>query len=444
MEKIKRAKRNRTHFDKKDSVQPSEAQQAHQVPARDLATTPIRLNSLCRKCRSIDFEDMHSWAYRSLEYLLNNQLDLDATFEQLRASSCPLCRLFGSMMPDGLSSDAATQPCYLRFYLTKEIGLYGHRDVLLIAVHYTPTNSLFDSYEYRRKAGYLSLRQALPHDKRPFGVQRLSRNTFDVEFIRLCLEQCRTCHESKCRTSLTPTRGLRMIHCPSLTIVDAPSACQYVTLSYVWRVSPQLTSIGGLSMQTQSSLDNIPKVIRDAIDVTLFLGFEYLWIDRYCIDQSHSSEKLHQIRQMHSIYAEAQLTIIAAGSSDGLPGVNGTLRNQQPSLKIGEWEIISTLPVSYWTMEKSEWAHRDWTCQEGLLSKRRLVFTDDQGFYACYSNSATEVVSRRAVEFQKTRCPLILDSFPHYYPGEDAQIILDYVREFKRRHLTFPSDSLMP
>ena len=89
---------------------------------------------------------------------------------------------------------------------------------------------------------------------------------------------------------------------------------------------------------------------------------------------------------MDLIYALAQVTIIATagqGPDYGLPGVRGTLHSCQPQLKIGNHFLVSTLPSPKLAIKSSKWATRGWTYQEGLLSKRRLFFTNEQVFYEC-------------------------------------------------------------
>jgi hypothetical protein len=87
---------------------------------------------------------------------------------------------------------------------------------------------------------------------------------------------------------------------------------KYVALSYVWGRGPA---------------EDWPRVILDAADTTRRLGFEYLWVDRLCIDQSNPAEKHYLISKMASIYEGAELTIVAAAGLDakyGLPGGDDT------------------------------------------------------------------------------------------------------------------------
>ncbi|OTA64713.1 hypothetical protein K449DRAFT_327806, partial [Hypoxylon sp. EC38] len=94
----------------------------------------------------------------------------------------------------------------------------------------------------------------------------------------------------------------KLLDCQSLEIVMAQSSDTYVALSYVW----------GKQQDNISSIRDCPATIRDAIKVTVKIGYRYLWVDRYCIDQDHSAEKHTEIQQMGRIYNGASLTIIAA------------------------------------------------------------------------------------------------------------------------------------
>jgi hypothetical protein len=71
--------------------------------------------------------------------------------------------------------------------------------------------------------------------------------------------------------------------------------------------------------------------------VAINLDIPFLWVDRYCIDQANSEEKHDLIRNMDRIYEGAEITIIAATGDDphhGLPGVRGTPRTPQPTLRV--------------------------------------------------------------------------------------------------------------
>jgi hypothetical protein len=57
-----------------------------------------------------------------------------------------------------------------------------------------------------------------------------------------------------------------------------PWGVTYATLSYVWGVTPE-------------DKEDWAKTVLDAVGVTKRLGLEYLWIDRFWIDQSNPTKK---------------------------------------------------------------------------------------------------------------------------------------------------------
>ncbi|KAK2613145.1 hypothetical protein N8I77_000072 [Diaporthe amygdali] len=148
--------------------------------------------------------------------------------------------------------------------------------------------------------------------------------------------------------------------------VSKPDKCEYIALSYVWGTQAAVS-------------ESFSKVVEDSFVVTKKLGYKYLWVDRYCINQNDDTNKHEQIRAMHLIYGNAVLTLIAAAGKNsdyGLPGVGSRERAEQNSLSIGNKLYIRTFPHASQTFKASKWATRGWTFQEGLLSKRRLIFTD--------------------------------------------------------------------
>ena len=232
---------------------------------------------------------------------------------------------------------------------------------------------------------------------------------FDTSMAVEWLRQCRSRHKEcsggatyglttgrPASTRRVQVPGFRLIDCETRRIVAVPGYPAYLALSYVWRLTfpptpsrPQkIDSPAGLSLPSST-----PQVIQDAIVLTRLLGVRYLWVDRYCIDDGDPRGKLAQIRRMHHIYRGAELTIVAAASGDGLPGMGGLAR-PAASLPAGEEDeefVVTILPghPSH-AIQKSEWASRAWTYQEAALSRRRLVFGDAQVYYDCARTSRWE------------------------------------------------------
>lgn len=202
------------------------------------------------------------------------------------------------------------------------------------------------------------------------------------------------------------------------------------------------------------------------MDVTTQLGFQYLWVDRYCIDQQDATEMAAQIERMGLIYRGAEVTIVAAAGKDescGLPGVGATPRIKQDIIKLGPCTILATgQDPAHFTKEKSRWWTRGWTFQEGLLSRRRLLFTGHQTIFECNTTSWMEAVGGlefiddpRRIDWGGKASTSI---FRQYLPGAptqdtanvqvDAELARRYTEwffiagQFTKRELSFDSDSL--
>ncbi|KAF2140434.1 uncharacterized protein K452DRAFT_204313, partial [Aplosporella prunicola CBS 121167] len=175
---------------------------------------------------------------------------------------------------------------------------------------------------------------------------------------------------------------LIVIDCQSREIIKAPPA-KYVALSYIWgQQKPREKDVEEKEGRLYLT-GPLGKTIEDAIIVTQRLNLRYLWIDRYCIPKDDLE---HQISRMHEIYGGAYVTIIAAagnGPEHGIPGVNNRTRIKPPPVTIGSRTLHATFPSPKLLVEGSKWYSRGWTFQEGLLSCRRLVFTDHQVYFHC-------------------------------------------------------------
>lgn len=192
-------------------------------------------------------------------------------------------------------------------------------------------------------------------------------------------------------------------------LVDVRRACvlrakagatyRYTALSYVWgRVNPlRLGTDNKDVLQAQGVLrkpefrSEIPQTIQDAMDLTASLNIDYLWVDTLCIPQDDIEIKQEIMQQMHLVYRNAVLTIVAAAGEDsnrGLPGIQlGSRDTPQSAWKIRDrvflgvdLEPIDGLGSGF---RPSRWRTRAWTYEEALFSDRMLVFTDQQVYWYC-------------------------------------------------------------
>ncbi|KAI1447075.1 HET-domain-containing protein [Annulohypoxylon stygium] len=243
-----------------------------------------------------------------------------------------------------------------------------------------------------------------------------------------------SCKPTEGRLQILPSR---LIDCRTLKLVKvSKSPCTYFALSYVWGQKPHEHY-----SSHPKSLAEFPRTIRDAIQVTKQLGYRYLWVDRYCIDQDDWNEKHRQIHDMGSIYNNASLTIIAAAGADpsyGLPGVSRKRKEVPPTATILDWRIDAYPDEPVEKIRKSVWMTRAWTYQEALLSRRLLIFTDSQLYFECQGLTREDsYIDNKS----------IISTFnPSIFHKKDFGLrreeIFHYISEYSRRQLTFEEDRL--
>jgi hypothetical protein len=246
----------------------------------------------------------------------------------------------------------------------------------------------------------------------------------DLVLVRSWLQICLDWHTNRCCPSGMDPSDLRVIDCSTRNIVNLSRGAAYITLSYVWgsynvddnEILPEQHSTDRSSLPTR-----VPQTIEDAIEVTMALGYEYLWVDKYCVDPNAATFHM-QLAQMNLVYHNSTLIIIASAGSNshyGLPGIS-RLRQGSPQVKMGGRTLIS-IPFSITgDLESSPWSTRAWTYQEGILSTRRLVFTDKQVYYECQGCYCFEGISASPEILEKLHLPT-KQGFQHSLYNRDAE-----------------------
>lgn len=249
----------------------------------------------------------------------------------------------------------------------------------------------------RAAGGGLLARRIIPHHV-----------NYDIigEWLSLCRSGHVHCDGYGDDADVVTIPGFQVIDCTTSKIASAvdllassgePGRVDYVTLSYVWGQAGEAGFNEPVMREYGLTLpDDLPLVISDAIEVVKRLGYRYLWIDRYCIPQNDSAVKHIQIKKMDRIYSCSILTIIAAagdGPEYGLPGVSSRHRTEQLSVQVTEEISLLFYKKPSALVAASKWNTRGWTYQEGLLSRRRLVFTDEMVYFQCYEMHGDEVLS---------------------------------------------------
>ena len=388
---------------------------------------------LCSKCQQIDFEAAFQIPNIRLERKGVTVADLGRKGIEWGKTACPVCRLFADVCDrSDESSVEDTSHYHLRAFsfLKATENVSTTRDVpeplskadppCLLVLGGDGSSQRQSPGEYcdfvqRPTHGYPSLWEALTYYAHfsgivhpvvssatealsQFGTRRLLPDRIDYHLLRNWYSFCAQYHRKACAiNSKEYPEMFKVIDCRTRRMIEAPPNCWYVALSYVWgqqqstKASSSKITSENVEPRTLTS-DTIPRVIEDAMIVTLELGWQYLWVDRYCIDQN-DEEKHFQINQMDKIYLCAETTIVAAAGENanyGLPGVSSTLRRAQPYAVVRGQLLASTMRSPQVAIGGSRWATRGWTYQEAALSKKLLVFTDDQVFFECKGMSCSE------------------------------------------------------
>jgi hypothetical protein len=203
--------------------------------------------------------------------------------------------------------------------------------------------------DYTRDQGFIAVASSTEvSESNAFCGRALKHGKVDFDLLRRWMNYCDMNHTEICSTEdFQPVELLRVIDCERQIILEVkePESCRYLALSYVWGES------GTRSAQAPKWSDKLPetlpRVIEDAIILTLKLNHRFLWVDRYCIRQNHETERQTLIHNMDAIYKNASTCIAAAAgidSSFGLPGVGSVPRIPQAQAEVGNSLLVSTLP----------------------------------------------------------------------------------------------------
>lgn len=432
--------------------------------------TPV---NLCARCAAVDLENIFDIRInRSLGEFV---MDLEESTDGMKHSNCGLCALLATMAPvkfddsnsstDGklhvraFSMNRAFAGPQWKGFLEGDSTLIGVVKITHAMAKSGKDGALSKVTKSLDETGYIGILQE-SRTTTPFAIRRLNNAEFDETFARDSLGYCTSNHGRACegldgpRYSLS-TFDFRLIDCENRRIVNATPGCRYVALSYLWGLTASDAPLFQHSRDQPVLPDDCPEVINDSIKVALKLGCKYVWVDRYCINQLDPNDIEAQISVMDLIYARAHFTIIVAagdGPNYGLPGVNHKNRKQQPILHIGNRTLVSSLPKPTWSISSSKWNTRGWTFQEGFLSKRRLIFTDDQVLFECNTMDCAEVLwkpldalhckAQKGNGERELRGTIPAASFSHHTPGNFPIDVISHLSNFTQRKLTYPTDAL--
>ncbi|KAL0259760.1 hypothetical protein SLS55_005500 [Diplodia seriata] len=236
------------------------------------------------------------------------------------------------------------------------------------------------------------------------------KDWIDPSLFSKWMRKCHQEHGDRCNfidSKLPYTSPTWLVDTQRRCLVEAEPGQPYVALSYVWGAAHQYKTLREdlEQLQQEGYLDDaelaIPRTIRDAIGLVPLIGGRYLWVDSLCILQEDGYELWDQIHGMASIYANATVTIVAAQGETadfGLRGIKGvssprrladeihTLHDGTQILSYGDGWFSQLIPTKY--------AHRAWTFQEYLFSRRKIMFKNDSVYWKCEGATWEEEIAQ--------------------------------------------------
>jgi hypothetical protein len=329
-----------------------------------------RLNAdgLCPKCRDFDIQE---YITHKVEREESGFLAYESHFLEFTLN----CRLCEFLLPESLTHVFNNDP---RRGGLQSYGLFkGIYEEFSLMYEMNPTVAYFQ----KRPPDYS--RPQLYFDAFDWLKQNISECDSSMAKGSLAVkDQHARCHQ---RTVANPHR-IRFIDCKKRSVVHAAPDCQYLALSYVWGEYAQ-----------SSDIESAAATIKDAMTVTLKLGFQFLWVDQFCIDQTDPQDIHTQIHQMNRIYSNAVATLIDTAGNDPTLGLAGISRPRESFPVHGEITIKGLDLVRSLTgyddwrvVNQSTWNSRGWTFQEALFSHRRIYFTENEVLYDCVSSFSRE------------------------------------------------------
>lgn len=436
-----------------------------------IAESPTHDSRLCDECCKLDLGHV----FDDLPLQADKHYELRATVSPRDLSSegllCPICQIFRTLRHPDFAWTGSFRLLKLNWAVRQR--LYTEDDVLLSPkrkwrqqVQRSSLGPIFvldiEEPESTNWSSYPNPFNGKPCLAVPCktgdarGIRARSDNV-DFNLLKGWLSHCRSDHKlCNVKSNSEHSISLRLIDCHSLKIVKAAQGEAYVALSYVWGKGGQ--HIGKNSGKAETlSRASLPPLICDAIETTLLLGLQYLWIDRYCLSQNNDAERHEQISRMNTIYGNAELTIVALVNSpeDHIPGIPGSgvrlQRDVQRALRVGHQELLSSMSPPRAIIAMSTWSTRAWTLQEAVLSRRCLYLSHEQAYFECRETNQCETIAFEPTSEEKANG--VVGPWPNHRkfvvhsvsdPGNAYQRddLHDLLSTYFSRILTYDSDAI--
>ena len=420
---------------------------------------PTDPSHLCVVCKHIDFR----YLLNSPPQQLRELVPLSSLEQIIQKKECAFCRLivhtiqvaFGE---DKLPFEIDGKPvsCGLRM-LPMEINITGPRQ-LCVYLNVLPKKKSIEASTDLLIYGIVNehTKNKETTNEKPISLSRMNLSTIKHWYLTCLDGRCGGTPFASPRVNLP--KGFRLIDVQRMCIVGGDDNSRYLALSYVWGSSKTLLNSKEIraDLETEAvllkKLEELPKTIKDAMNLVRELEEQYLWVDSLCIIQDDPEDKAYQITAMDVVYSSAILTIAATSGDNadaGLAGGQANFRTFTQLVEKVQGLSLANRPTTFdKQIDQSPWNTRAWTFQERILSSRVLFIADQRCFFTCRHRPDAFMESLDDVESGLTGKPppsLLSDYSRNLIPSSRAVNVLSYsrtVEAYTSRQLTFASDIL--
>ena len=407
----------------------------------DLAAAQALGGPICERCQDID---LHKIFARPPLLDGNSVACIKVLDHVTKISRCPWCIFFTEMSPDPDDEDL-TGHALFAYSLAKNffLGVRNLKDTILFSV--MPKGN--PTWACVRK-GFTRIREPVVHAPNSVSLRDTSGEV-NWRVVKEWIHFCRTHHDRRCESAaLIPRDGLKVINVQTRKLVHLPTFAPYVAISYVR--GTDRNAVIDASVESGDLPHTLPPLLEDSIQTVNKLGYRYLWVDHCCLPQRDVNAKGRLIQRMGDIYASADLTLIAAvgdGPHHGLPRTNPGEYRSIPT-KLG---FFAAMPITFGgvveDVQKSAWNSQGWTYQEGLRSRRRLVFTENQVYFQCRVMQTLESVSfpleaLHTDVFRRMRKSGLPQVFPYGEVSLSSAELVQHIATFCSRSFLSDDDAL--
>jgi hypothetical protein len=248
-----------------------------------------------------------------------------------------------------------------------------------------------------------------------------------------------------------------------IKLVNFPdSGGEYIALSYLWgRTSNLRSTVANMPLfYTSIPWDTLPRTFQDVIEIARELSIGFVWIDALCIVQDSKQDWQDQGATIADVFNGAFLTIMAASASDSHGGLfreRTKIREMvalpyTDAMGVTEFSVFVCKPLQSYeeVLVDSQLFQRAWVFQERLMSRRKLIFGEDQTYWECNGvvlyESNVQLQHDMAVQHRQDNEKLAIFSDSTYMidvtDNQKAELWATVVQEFSGRLLSVPSDRL--